>query len=444
MSCGFKHPVRHLPMTSKRGRTIIRSSSFLRRGSNEWLAPPKDRLKVWLYFDLTRILAGPSCTQILGDLGAEVIKVERPGSGDDTRNFAPPYLPTRSGEDSSESAYFAGTNRNKRSITLNLSDPRGQNLARQMIAKSDILVENFKTGTLDKYGLGYADLKASYPKLIYCSVTGFGHTGPYADRPAYDALIQAMGGVMSLTGEPEGEPMKVGVSIADLMSGMYATVAILAAARHQQATGEGQHLDISMLDAHVAWLANQGMNYLATNENPARLGNQHPNIVPYQVMPSSDGYFVVSVGNDPTFERFCQAAEQPQLLDDPHFATAVERVRNRDLVTETLNAITRKQSTDWWIERLEAAKVGCGRINNLNDVFSDPQVLARDMVIDMPHPATDGKAAKLIASPLKLSATPVSYRRPPPMLGEHTEEVLAEFLSLDGAAVGALRDDGIV
>lgn len=395
-------------------------------------------------FDLTRILAGPSCTQILGDLGAEVIKVERPGAGDDTRNFAPPYLPTGSGEDSSESAYFAGANRNKRSITLNLSDPKGQDLARKMIAKSDILVENFKTGTLEKYGLGYNDLHGEFPGLIYCSVTGFGHTGPYADRPAYDALIQAMGGVMSLTGEPAGEPMKVGVSIADLMSGMYASVAILAAVRHQTATGQGQHLDISMLDAHVAWLANQGMNYLATSENPKRLGNQHPNIVPYQVMPSSDGYFVLSVGNDPTFERFCEAAEAKELLDDVRFATAVERVRNRDVVTERLNEITQAHNTDWWIGRLEAAKVGCGRINQLEDVFDDPQVKARDMVVEMAHPATGGKPAKLIASPLKLSETPVSYRRPPPMLGEHTDEVLGEMLGLDTAAVSKLRDDGVV
>ncbi|MFT5392406.1 MAG: crotonobetainyl-CoA:carnitine CoA-transferase CaiB-like acyl-CoA transferase [Gammaproteobacteria bacterium] len=405
---------------------------------------PEGPLTGLVVFDLTRILAGPSCTQILGDLGAEIIKVERPGAGDDTRNFAPPYLPKADGEDSSESAYFAGTNRNKRSITLNLSDERGQKIAHDLIAQSDILVENFKTGTLDKYGLGFTDLHERYPNLIYCSVTGFGHTGPYADRPAYDALIQAMGGVMSLTGEPDGAPMKVGVSIADLMSGMYATVAILAAARHQQATGRGQHLDISMLDAHVAWLANQGMNYLATNEAPPRLGNQHPNIVPYQVMPSADGHFVLSVGNDPTFARFCEAAQAPELLDDPRFATAVDRVRNRDDVTETLNELTRAHSTDWWIDRLEAAKVGCGRINTLDQVFSDPQVQARGMVIEMPHPATDGRPAKIIASPLKLSETPVSYRRPPPLLGEHTEEVLAQYLALDAQAVKALRDDGVV
>lgn len=401
-------------------------------------------LKGLVVFDLTRILAGPHCTQVLGDLGAEIIKVERPGVGDDTRNFAPPYLPTAAGEDSSESAYFAGTNRNKRSITLNLSDPRGQEVARKLIAKSDVLAENFKTGTLAKYKLDYRTLASDFPSLIYCSITGFGHTGPYAKRPAYDALIQAMGGVMSLTGDPKGEPMKVGVSIADLMSGMYAAVAVLAAIRHQQATGRGQHLDISMLDAHVAWLANQGMNYLATGANPERLGNQHPNIVPYQVMPSADGYFVISVGNDPTFERFCRVAGAETLLEDDRFRSAVERVRNRELVTVRLNEITSKQSTDWWIERLEAEKIGCGRINELEDVFNDPQVQAREMIIEMPHPATDGRPAKLIASPLKLSDTPVSYRRPPPTLGEHTEEVLGEYIGLGAAELRSLRDGGVI
>lgn len=402
---------------------------------------PLDGLKV---FDLTRILAGPSCTQILGDLGAEVIKIERPGVGDDTRNFAPPYLPNDKGEDTAESAYFAGTNRNKRSLTLNLSDPEGQAIAKRLAAKCDILAENFKTGTLAKYGLGYDDLKGGMPRLIYCSITGFGHTGPYADRPAYDALIQAMGGVMSLTGAAEGEPMKVGVSIADLMSGMYAAVSILAAVRHQQLTGEGQHIDISMLDAHVAWLANQGMNYLATGENPERLGNQHPNIVPYQVMPSSDGYFVLSVGNDPTFERFCHVAGCEQLLEDDRFNTAVERVRNRALVTETLNEITRARSTASWIENLEKSNIGCGPINMLDDVFKDPQVQARGMVIEMPHPATGSKPAKLIASPIKMSGTPVSYRRTPPLLGQHSEEILEEFLDISAEDVAALKARGVV
>lgn len=402
---------------------------------------PLDGLVV---FDLTRILAGPHCTQILGDLGAEIIKVERPEVGDDTRNFAPPYLPDRAGKDTAESAYFAGTNRNKRSITLNLGDRDGQAIAKRMIAKSDILAENFKAGTLAKYGLGYEHLRAEFPRLIYCSVTGFGHTGPYSDRPAYDALIQAMGGVMSVTGEPDGEPMKVGVSIADLMSGMYAAVGILAAVRHQEKTGEGQHIDISMLDAHVAWLANQGMNYLATGKNPERLGNQHPNIVPYQVMPSADGYFVLSVANDPTFQRFCKVAGCEHLLQDARFNTAVERVRNRVFVTETLNDITRARPSAWWIENLERNKIGCGPINQLGEVFDDPQVKARGMVIEMDHPALGGRKAKLIASPVRMSATPVSYRKSPPTLGQHTEEVLGEYLGMSAAEVAALRDRGVV
>jgi crotonobetainyl-CoA:carnitine CoA-transferase CaiB-like acyl-CoA transferase len=402
---------------------------------------PLDGLKV---FDLTRILAGPHCTQILGDLGAEIIKIERPGVGDDTRNFAPPYLRDENGNDSSESAYFAGTNRNKRSITLNLADPDGQALARRLIAQCDVLVENFKTGTLAKYGLGFDDLHGEFPRLIYCSITGFGQTGPYASRPGYDALIQGMGGVMSLTGEPDGAPMKIGVSIADMMSGMYAGMSILAAVRHQQITGEGQHIDISMLDTHVAWLANQGMSYLATGEVPERLGNNHPSIVPYQVMPSSDGHFVLSVGNDPTFERFCTVAGCTQLLEDDRFRTAPERVRNRDHATEVLNDITRAKPSAWWLRELEKAKVGCGPINDLAQVFDDPQVKARGMVIEMDHPATGKKPAKLIASPIKMSGTPVTYRQSPPMLGQHTEEVLAEFLDIPADDVAALREKGVV
>jgi crotonobetainyl-CoA:carnitine CoA-transferase CaiB-like acyl-CoA transferase len=405
------------------------------------MAGPLTGIKV---FDLTRILAGPSCTQILGDLGAEVIKIERPGVGDDTRNFAPPYLPDDKGADTGESAYFAGTNRNKRSVTLNLSDPEGQALARRLLADADILVENFKTGTLEKYGLGFEQLKAEFPKLIYCSITGFGHTGPYAARPGYDALVQGMGGVMSLTGEPEGEPMKIGVSIADLMSGMYACVSILAAVNHQRDTGSGQHIDISMLDTHVAWLANQGMNYLSTGEIPERLGNNHPNIVPYQVMPSADGYFVLSVGNDPTFERFCDVAGCQKLLEDARFNKAVERVKNRDHVTATLNEITRQHPSVWWLDALEKAQIGCGPINNLAQVFDDPQVKSRDMVIEMDHPATGSKKAKLIASPIKMSETPVDYRLPPPLLGEHTDDILQQKLGISADEIASLREKGVI
>ena len=384
---------------------------------------PLDGIKI---FDLTRVLAGPHCTQLLGDLGAEVIKVERPGSGDDTRGFAPPYQSDHRGEETSESAYYTGANRNKRSITINLSSAEGQALARKLMADCDILVENFKTGTLERYGLGYEQLKDEFPRLIYCSVTGFGQTGPYAARPGYDGLIQAMGGVMSLTGVPDGEPMKVAVPICDLMAGMYASVGILAAVRHQAETGEGQFIDIGMLDTHIGWLANQGMNYLATGENPDRIGNMHPNILPYQVMPTSDGYIVLSVGNDPTFERFCKLAECEHLLEDERFQTNAARVSNRYHVTSVLNEITQKRPSAWWLEELEKEKIGCGPINNLDQVFDDPHVKARDMVIEMEHPAMGTKPMKLIANPIKLSRTPPTYRTAPPMLGQHTDDILKE------------------
>ncbi len=401
---------------------------------------PLDGIKV---FDLTRVLAGPHCTQILGDLGAEVIKVERPGSGDDTRGFAPPYQSDDKGEQTSESAYYTGANRNKRSITINLSTPEGQALAKKLIADCDILVENFKTGTLERYGLGYDQLKSEFPRLIYCSVTGFGQTGPYAARPGYDGLIQAMGGVMSLTGVPDGEPMKVAVPICDLMAGMYATVGILAAVRHQSETSEGQFIDIGMLDTHIGWLANQGMNYLATGENPDRIGNMHPNILPYQVMPTVDGYIVLSVGNDPTFERFCKLAECEELLKDERFQTNAARVSNRDFVTETLNEITKKKSSEWWLTELEKEKIGCGPINNLDQVFADPHVKARDMVIEMDHPGMGNKPIKLIANPIKLSKTPPTYRKAPPLLGQHTDEILGEAgLSVD--EIAKLKEDGTV
>jgi crotonobetainyl-CoA:carnitine CoA-transferase CaiB-like acyl-CoA transferase len=401
---------------------------------------PLDGLKV---FDLTRVLAGPHCTQLLGDLGAEVIKVERPGSGDDTRGFAPPFQTDDKGEDTSESAYYTGANRNKRSITIDIGTPEGQALAKKLMADCDILVENFKAGTLDRYGLGYEQLKSEFPRLIYCSITGFGQTGPYAPRPGYDGLIQAMGGVMSLTGVPDGEPMKVAVPICDLMAGMYASVGILAAVRHQAETGEGQFIDIGMLDTHVGWLANQGMNYLATGENPERIGNQHPNILPYQVMPTSDGYIVLSVGNDPTFARFCKLAECEELLEDERFQTNAARVSNRDLVTETLNEITKKKPSEWWLENLEKEKIGSGPINTLEQVFADPHVIAREMVIEMDHPATGSKPMKLIANPIKLSATPPTYRKPPPLLGQHTDEVLQEA-GLSADEIAKLKEDGTV
>src|SRR6202453_4266514 len=367
------------------------------------MTEPTGPLKGLRVFDLTRVLAGPTCAQMLADLGADVIKIERPGSGDDTRGFALPYMPG-----TKESAYFVGANRNKHSVTLDISKPEGQDIARGLIAQCDILVENFKVGALTKYGLGYEQLHEEFPGLVYCSITGFGQTGPYAARPGYDSLVQAMGGVMSLTGEPDGQPQKVGVPLADLFAGLYGCIGILAALRHRDATGQGQQIDIGMLDTHVAWLANQGMNYLATGENPARLGNQHPNIVPYQVFPTQDGYMVLSVGNDPTFKRFCEAFALTHLLEDERFATNAARVRNRQFVTDTLTPVMQGHRTNWWVDRLEALKIGCGPINKLSEVFADPQVIARETVREMAH--SSGKRVKVIANPVRLSETPADYR----------------------------------
>ncbi len=389
-------------------------------------------------FDLTRVLAGPTCAQMLGDLGADVIKIERPGAGDDTRGFAPPFMPG-----TSESAYFVGVNRNKRSVTLDISTQEGQAIALELIARCDILVENFKVGALANYGLGYRQLHDRFPGLIYCSITGFGQTGPYSPRPGYDGLVQAMGGVMSLTGEPDGTPMKVGVPVADLFAGLYGCIGILAALRHKDATGQGQQIDIGMLDTHVAWLANQGMNYLATGQSPARLGNDHPNIVPYQVFPTANGFLVLSIGNDVTFKRFCDNFELEGLLQDPRFATNAARVTNRKLVTDTLTPVLQGHDTDWWTERLEALKIGCGPINTLDKVFADPQVRAREMVLDMPHAAAQG-GVKVIANPVRLSETPVDYRRAPPLLGHDTDEVLTRMLGKSPSQIAKWRADGVI
>ena len=389
-------------------------------------------------FDLTRVLAGPTCVQMLADLGADVIKIEKPGSGDDTRGFAPPFMPG-----TKESAYFVGVNRNKRSVTLDIATPEGQTIAQELVKQCDILVENFKVGTLARYGLGYEQLHATQPGLIYCSITGFGQTGPYAPRPGYDGLVQAMGGVMSLTGEPDGLPMKVGIPVADVFAGLYGCIGVLAALRHKEATGQGQQIDIGMLDTHVAWLANQGMNYLATGESPPRLGNDHPNIVPYQVFATADGHVVLSIGNDPTFARFCNAFGLDHLLVDDRFSTNAARVSNRKFVTDTLTPVMLGQRTAWWVERLEAAKIGCGPINTLEQVFADAHVQARGVVVQMPHAASpDG--VKVIANPVRLSETPADYHLPPPMLGEHTDRVLGERLGFSGEKLAGLRERGVI
>ena len=394
--------------------------------------------------DLTRVLAGPYCTMTLADLGADVLKIERPGSGDDTRRFGPPFLKDRNGEETSESAYFMSANRNKRSVAIDLAKPDGQALVRRLIGCADVVVENFRVGALAKFGLGYDDLKNDYPGLVYCSITGFGQTGPYAERPGYDFLVQAMGGVMSLTGAPSGEPQKLGVPIADIMAGMYATVAVLAAVRHREATGEGQYIDIGMLDTQVAWLANQGMNYLISDETPRRLGNAHPNIVPYQVFATADGHVILAIGNDAQFQRFCGFAGAPELAADEAFRTNDARVRNRDALTRHLKPIMAAYPSRHWLEELEPLNVGCGPINTLDQVFADPQVQERGMVLEAEHPLSGGQPVPFIANPMRLSGTPVSYRQAPPLLGAHTEEVLREFLDLGDQPLDALRREGVI
>ena len=394
--------------------------------------------------DLTRVLAGPYCTQMLGDLGADVIKIERPGSGDDTRKFAPPFVTDNEGKETTESAYFMSANRNKRSVEIDLTSKAGQNIIRKLVLEADVLVENFKTGNLSKYGLGYDDLIELNPKLVYCSITGFGQTGPYAKRPGYDFLIQGMGGIMSITGEADREPQKVGVPIADIMSGMFAAVAINAALRHAALSGEGQYIDIGMLDTQVAWLVNQGMNFLHSGE-AERLGNAHPNIVPYQVFKSSDGHIVLAIGNAKQFKTFCEFAGAPELPSNPKFASNDARVNNRAETVELIQNLIIQKPSQYWLDELEKMKIGCGPINSLEQTFTDPHVLAREMITKIPHPLIkeDG-GAKLIASPLRLSETPVASRHHPPLLGEHTNEVLTEKLGLNDEELDKLRKNGVI
>ena len=400
--------------------------------------------------DLSRVLAGPWCTQTLADLGAEVIKVERPPApgqpgGDDTRGWGPPFLKDRAGRDTADAAYFLGTNRNKRSVTIDIAKPEGQSLILQMAARCDVMIENFKVGDMARYGLDAASLCQRYPRLVYCSITGFGQTGPYRDRAGYDYAVQGMGGLMSITGErddrPGGGPQKVGVAVADLFTGMYATVAILAALRHRDATGEGQIIDMALLDTQVAMLANLGANYLVTRQAPQRAGNAHQNIVPYQVFEVADGHLIVAVGNDAQFARFCTVAGCSELAPDPRFATNANRVRHREILVPLLADRLKLRSRADWLTALEAAKVPCGPINDLADVFADPQVRERGMTVSLPHPHND--ALELVASPMKLSATPVQLRRPPPLLGQHTDEVLAE-MGVDAARRQQLRTRGVI
>jgi crotonobetainyl-CoA:carnitine CoA-transferase CaiB-like acyl-CoA transferase len=395
-------------------------------------------------FDLTRILAGPMCTQILGDLGADIIKIERPGAGDDTRKWGPPFVKDKDGKDTSESAYYLSVNRNKRSVTLDVAKPEGQKLAKQLIARCDIFIENLKVGDMKKYGLDYDELKFEFPRLIYCSITGFGQTGPYANRAGYDFLAQGMGGIMSLTGEPDGRPMKVGVAVTDVITGIFTSTAILAALHHRQVTGQGQYIDMSLLDSQVGWLANCGLQYLTSGQVPKRAGNEHSTIVPYSVVPCSDGYVILAIGNDGQFQKFCEFAGKPEWAADARFRTNPARVVNRVALYEMLNALTATKPREYWLKGLEPLGVPVGPVNDMAQVFSDPQVLARGMKVTMPYPASAKGTVDLIGNPIKLSDSPVDYRLAPPTCGQHTDEVLKELLFLEENEIADLRARGIV
>ncbi len=396
--------------------------------------------------DLSRVLAGPWATQIMADLGADVIKVERPGVGDDTRSWGPPYVRDRNGVETGESAYYLGANRGKRSITVDITHPGGQDIVRKLVAKSDVVIENFKVGALRRYGLAYADIKSVNPRLVYCSISGFGQTGPYADIGGYDFVIQGMSGLMSITGErddlPGGGPQKMGVAIADVLTGMYAMVAILAALAYRERSGKGQYIDMALLDSQIAALANQNMNYLVSGRPPARSGNAHPNIVPYQVFDCSDGKLVLAVGNDRQFARLCAQIGRPDLADDPRFATNPARVRHRDVLVSTLAGIFATKTVEAWSVLLNRVGVPCGPINDLEQVFADPQVRHRGMRIELPHALAGTVAA--VANPIGFSETPVRYRNAAPLLGEHTEEILRDLLRLTQDDIKRLSKDGVI
>jgi glutaryl-CoA transferase len=396
--------------------------------------------------DLSRVLAGPWAGQNLADLGAEVIKVERPGAGDDSRAFGPPWVKDRDGRDTKDSAYYTSANRGKKSLTLNIAKPEGQRIVRELAKISDVLIENYKYGDLARYGLGYADLAKINARLIYCSVTGFGQTGPYRERPGYDFMIQGMGGMMSVTGEPDGAPgggpQRAGVPVADIITGMYASIAICAALAHRAETGAGQHLDLALLDSQIALLAYQNTNYFSTGAPPKRIGNLHPNIVPYQPFRTKDGSVILACGNDNLYRKFCEAAGCRELADDPRFATNGKRVENRAEMTRLLADVFAQRTTREWVDLLEAAGVPNGPINDVAQVFEEPQVVARGVKIELEHPAAG--PLPLVASPMRFSATPVEHRLAPPVLGQHTDEVLRGLLGLGDAEIARLRADGVI
>jgi len=396
--------------------------------------------------DLSRVLAGPWAGQLLADLGADVVKVERPGAGDDTRAWGPPWLKDRDGRDTRESAYYLCTNRNKRSVTVDLGKPEGREIVRALANRADVLLENFKLGGLAQYRLDYASLAATHPRLVYCSITGFGQTGPYAPRAGYDFLIQGMGGLMSITGRAEGDegagPQKVGVALTDIMTGLYATIAVQAALAERERSGRGQHIDLALLDVQIACLANQASNFLAGGVVPRRMGNAHPNIVPYQDFPTADGDVIVAIGNDAQFAKFCAVAGRAEWASDERFATNPARVANRSVLIPMLRQATVARTTQAWVTALEQAGVPCGPINRIDEVFADPHVRERGVRITMEH--AKAGSVDLVGNPIRLSATPVDYRRAPPMLGEHTGEVLADWLGMDPEAVAAARGRGVL
>jgi glutaryl-CoA transferase len=396
--------------------------------------------------DLSRVFAGPWATQALADMGAEVIKVERPGRGDDSRGLGPPFLVDQEGRDTAESAFYLSANRNKKSIALDLSQPRGQDIVRQFAAISDIVVENFKVGTLTRYALDYESIRKINPSVVYCSITGFGQTGPYSHRPGYDTLFQAMGGVMSVTGAsdeaPGGGPMKVGIILADIMTGMYATIGILGALRHRERTGTGQHIDLSLMDSQIATLSHQAMYYLVSGENPKRFGTSAPAVVPSQMFECADGFIALVVGNDPQFRRFADVVGHPEWADDERFVSNRLRVRNRTTLVPLLEEIFRRFPKAYWLERLEAAGIASGPINEISDVFSDPHVAAHNMVVEVEHSL--GSSLKLVANPLRMSETPLNRYEPPPRLGQHTEELLSGVLGLGVSEIEELLRAKIV
>ncbi|WP_313055587.1 CaiB/BaiF CoA transferase family protein [Pseudomonas lopnurensis] len=396
--------------------------------------------------DLSRVLAGPWCGQILGDLGAEVIKVERPGTGDDTRHWGPPFLRDEQGADTSEAAYYLAANRNKQSLTVDFTQAEGQRIVREPAAQCDVLLENFKVGGLAAYGLDYQSLKAINPRLVYCSITGFGQDGPYAQRAGYDFMIQGLGGLMSLTGRADGEegagPIKVGVALTDILTGLYAAVGVMAALNHREQSGLGQYIDTALLDVQVACLGNQALNYLATGVSPRRMGNAHPNIVPYQDFPTADGDIILTVGNDGQFRRFCEVAGHPEWAQDPRFASNKARVAHRAELIPLIRQATVFRSTAEWVAALEQAGVPCGPINDLAQVFADPQVRHRGLKVEMAHPLSG--SVPQVASPLRLSASPVAYRNPPPLLGEHSEALLRRLLGMSEEQIAGLREAGVI